>query len=57
MDRATAKREACFRVASVARDSMDDGWPRDHYPEADLDKVIDGILSVIAELERRGWKK
>lgn len=58
MNRREAKREACFRVAMVAGNALEGGWPAEHYPDpADEAAVIRGIQEVIEELTRRGWRE
>ena len=60
MDRATAKREACFHASRVIRSALENGWDlqevKPEYSDVDVRKVEAGLHEVIVELERRGWK-
>ena len=56
MNQQAAKREACWRAASVVRDAMAQGWPGDDlYPDdRDRARVTSALNELTAELERRG---
>lgn len=58
MDRRTAKREACWRAASVVGDALKQGWPdADLYPDdAERARVAAELNNLVAELERRGHR-
>ncbi|NBE80333.1 hypothetical protein [Micromonospora rubida] len=58
MDARAAKREACWRAASVIRTSLEQGWPDDDlYPDADeRTRVAAALNDVVAELDRRGHR-
>lgn len=59
MDRAKAKREACWLVAGLLEDQMISiGWPRtdahnDDYTEADFERIEAGMRDLIEELRKR----
>lgn len=58
MNRREAKREACFRVAMVAENALENGWLHEHYPDEDDERAVaEGVQEVVAELIRRGWRK
>lgn len=55
MDKRKAKRDACWRAAGLIQDSINNGWPQEHYEdEADQRAVEAALKDLIAELERRG---
>jgi hypothetical protein len=58
MDARTAKREACWRIASATRSTLHNGWDLgEDYPDpADAAKVEAQMAIVLEELERRGHK-
>lgn len=59
MNRAKAKREACWLAAEFLADNMISiGWPHtevheDDYSEADFERIDDGLRELIEELRRR----
>lgn len=56
MDKRTAKREACWRVASLTRSALD-GWDLEAiYGPKDARRVEEQIGVVVKELEQRGHK-
>ncbi len=58
MDRRAAKREACWRVAGMARGVMDGGYEEvmidQGVSEADAYRITEQMATLIEELERRG---
>lgn len=62
MDKAAAKREACWLVAGFIEDNMiSTGWPHtpaheDDYNEADFERIDAALWEIVAELKRRGYK-
>jgi hypothetical protein len=58
MTQREAKREACWRAASVLRNSLDAGWDVSVlFPDPeDEQRFLAAPLELIKELERRGWK-
>lgn len=58
MNRRQAKREACFRAASVVENALSGGWPAEQYPdEADLERVVEALNELMDELLRRGGRE
>lgn len=59
MNRAKAKREACWLVAGLLEDNMISiGWPRtdahnDDYTETDFERIEAGMRELVEELRKR----
>jgi hypothetical protein len=60
VDRAKAKREACWLAAEFLSDNMISiGWPRtpsheEDYSEAEFERIEAGLNELVEELRRRG---
>lgn len=58
MDKRTAKREACWRIALATRSTLAAGWDLEEtYPDpAEAALVAEQMDVVLVELERRGHR-